>query len=169
MWCGTWDGEKFAPYGGIMDYMPGNAAIKACPAFNELLDESDTFNKGNGGYGYNTCYIGNSFGNYSLPEQPADMGSIAEPAETAAFGDSILYQPWSGSFTECYSITPPDHGWGAASPDIHFRHKERAVILWLDNHVSTEKLSYSNGYEYQKFSIGWFGSREDGNRYFDRR
>ena len=168
MWCGSWDGKKFAPYGGIMDYMQGNEAIKACPEFLANFDESDTFNKGNGGYGYNVYYVGNTFGNYSLPDRPAKVINIANPTETAAFGDSILFQSWKGNFTECYSITPPDGGWGAASPDIHFRHKQKAVILWLDNHFSAEKFGYSTG-EYEKFSIGWFGSQEDGNKYFDRK
>ncbi|MBE6370160.1 MAG: DUF1559 domain-containing protein [Lentisphaerae bacterium] len=170
MWCGSWDGKKFAPRGGIMDYMPENAAIKECPELAEALDENDTYNKGNGGYGYNVYYVGDTFGNMgSLPNLPAALSAIANPAETAAFGDSILFQSWSGNtFTECYSITPPDAGWGTPSPDIHFRHSKQVVICWLDGHVDVEKYSYSNGNDYAERRIGWFGDKADGNRYFDR-
>lgn len=169
MWCGSWDGKKFAPQGGIMDYMPDNAAIKMCPEFSEILDESDTYNKGNGGYGYNVYYVGNTFGNYGLPDKPANLSAIANAQETTAFGDSILFQSWSGNtFTECYSITPPDGGWGMPSPDIHFRHAKQVVICWLDGHVTTENFSYSNGSDYEERYIGWFGDKADGNRYFDR-
>ena len=169
MWCGSWDGKKFVPQGGIMDYMPGNSAIKECPEFSEMLDENDISNKGNGGYGYNVYYVGNTFGNYGLPDRPAALSSIANPQETAAFGDSILFQAWENQkYTECYSITPPDAGWGTPSPDIHFRHAKQVVICWLDGHVSAEKLSYSNGSDYETHFIGWFGDKADGNRYFDR-
>lgn len=169
MWCGSWDGKKFSPIGGIMDYMPENAAISVCPEFSEILDENDSFNKGNGGYGYNVYYVGNTFGHYGLPEKPANLSAIADPAETATFGDSILLQSWSGNtFTESYSITPPDGGWGMPSPDLHFRHAKQVVICWLDGHVTTENFSYSNGSDYEDRHIGWFGSKADGNRYFDR-
>ena len=152
-----------------MDYMPDNAAIKECPEFSEILDENDTANKGNGGYGYNVYYVGNSFGYYDLPEKPAHLSAIADARETAAFGDSILFQSWSvGTFTESYSITPPDGGWGMPSPDIHFRHARQAIICWLDGHVSGENISYSNDNSYGQKNIGWFGDKADGNRYFDR-
>ena len=168
MWCGSWDGKKFAPNGGIMDYMPEQAAIKECPELAEALDESDTFNKGNGGYGYNVYYVGNTFGNYALPDRPVTMGGVADPSATATFGDSILLQSGKNTLTECYSITPPDGGWGAAAPDIHFRHQKQAVICWLDGHVTSENFGYGYSDDYDKYNIGWFGKKSDGNDFFDR-
>ena len=169
MWCGSWDGKRFAPKGGIMDYMPDNAAIKECPELAEVMDENDTYNKGNGGYGYNVYYVGDTFGNMGgLPNLPTKLSAIASPTETVAFGDSILFQSWGNKkFTESYSVTPPDAGWGTPSPDIHFRHAKQVVICWMDGHVNTEQYSFSNGNDYAERHIGWFGDKADGNRYFD--
>ena len=108
-------------------------------------------------------YIGSYFHCHTLPIINSFVQIVI------LYGDSIIFQSWgSQTYTESYSITPPDAGWGTPSPDIHFRHSKQVVICWLDGHVDVEKYSYSNGNDYAERRIGWFGDKADGNRYFDR-
>ncbi len=168
-WCGVKSGGKFEPEGGLMDYMYENAAVKECPEVSQTLDAGDTYNKGNGGYGYNVNYLGNAYGNWSFPYRPANLSAVSDPGETAAFGDSI-YPQSKTSFTEMYSITSPVN---AYSPDVHFRHGRTASICWLDGHVTGELFGYTisaNGFSQAEMSavgVGWFGDSSDGDRYFD--
>ena len=162
-WCGVNRNGKIEPEGGIMPYMSGSSQIKVCPELSEVLDESDIFNKGNGGYGYNISYIGNTPGHYDAPNKSAHISAVANPADTAAFGDS-LYMQSNGKFTEMYSITAPGM---AYSPDINFRHNQQASIAWLDGLVTAEKITWSLSEDYKKHLLGWFGNQGDGDKHFD--
>ncbi len=162
-WCGVNRNGKIEPEGGIMPYMSDSSQIKACPELSHALDESDSYNKGNGGYGYNISYIGNTPGHFTAPNKSANISAVADPADTAAFGDS-LYMQSNGKFTEMYSITAPSM---AYSPDINFRHNQHASIAWLDGHVTAEKISWSLSDNYKTHHLGWFGSQSDGDKHFD--
>ena len=163
-WCGVNLNGKIEPQGGIMDYMAESNAIKTCPELSQILDKNDSYNKGNGGYGYNISYLGNTPGHYSAPNKSANISSIGNPDDTVAFADS-LYMQSNGTFTEMYSITAPTM---AYSPDMNFRHSQNAVAGWLDGHVTAEKLSFSLNDNYKKYDLGWFGSPADDDKHFDR-
>ena len=163
-WCGVNINGRIEPQGGIMDYMAESNSIKSCPELSQLLDESDSYNKGNGGYGYNISYIGNTPGHYTAPNLPANMSAIGNPDDTVVFADS-LYMQDNGKFTEMYSITAPTM---AYSPDMNFRHSKNAIAGWLDGHVTAEKLSFSLNDNYKKYDLGWFGSSADDDKHFDR-
>jgi len=162
-WCGVNRNGKIEPEGGIMPYMAESSQIKICPELSEALDESDTYNKGNGGYGYNISYLGNTPGHYTAPNKSAHISAAADPADTAAFGDS-LYMQNNGTFTEMYSITAPSM---AYAPDMNFRHSQQASVAWLDGHVSAERISWSLSSNYKKHQLGWFGNENDGDKHFD--
>ena len=164
IWCGKNINGKIEPQGGIMDYMAESQTAKSCPELSQVLDENDIYNKGNGGYGYNISYIGNTPEHYSAPNKSAHISSIANPDDTIAFADS-LYMQNNGKFTEMYSITAPGM---AYSPDMNFRHSQHAVAGWLDGHVTTEKLSFSLNDNYKKHNLGWFGNPDDDDKHFDR-
>ena len=162
-WCGVNRNGKVEPEGGIMPYMAESQQIKSCPELYQMLDESDIFNKGNGGYGYNISYLGNTPGHYEAPNKSAQLSAVANVDETVAFGDS-LYMQSNGKFTEMYSITAPSL---AYSPDMNFRHNQHASVGWLDGHVTVEKITYSLTDEYKNNLLGWFGDEADGDRFFD--
>ena len=178
-WCGTRKGDRFEPVGGLMDYLADSGGVKECPELRDQLDPDDPYNKGNGGYGYNVNALGGAdkadyshWPNVIYPS--ANLAAVANPGETAAFGDSIMVQS-SGIFTEMYSITEPADGkYGPTSPDIHFRHGGYAAICWTDGHVTRELFSFTRAHytgvsqaQCAAWKVGWFGSEADGNRYFD--
>ena len=53
--------------------------------------------------------------------------------------------------------------WGGYSwPSIHFRHREKANIVWADGHVSSHKsngftLAIYDGIDAASVNLGWFG------------
>ncbi|MCP3966988.1 MAG: hypothetical protein GY750_17345 [Lentisphaerae bacterium] len=60
------------------------------------------------------------------------------------------------------------------SPSLHFRHSTRCNVVWVDSHVSSEKMEFSKGYSFLSLSpvecrklykLGWMG--QDNNNLFD--
>jgi prepilin-type processing-associated H-X9-DG protein len=49
-------------------------------------------------------------------------------------------------------------------PTIHFRHLERANVIWCDGHANAQEMSFTRG-DYGEFNLGWFGPRS--NELFD--
>ena len=163
-WCGINRNGKMEPEGGIMPYMCESAQSKECPELAQVLDDTDIYNKENGGYGYNISYVGNTPGSYTAPNKSAHISAIGTPDDTVSFADS-LYMSGENKFTEMYSVTAPSM---AYSPDMNFRHSRTASVGWLDGHVSSEKISYSMNDNFLKYDLGWFGNKSDNDRHFDR-
>ena len=163
-WCGVSRNGRMEPEGGIMPYMGESAQSKECPELAQVLDDTDIYNKGNGGYGYNISYVGNTPGSYTAPNKSAHISAIGTPDDTVSFADS-LYMSGENKFTEMYSVTAPTM---AYSPDMNFRHSKTASTGWLDGHVSSEKISYSLNDNFLKYDLGWFGNKSDNDRHFDR-
>jgi len=51
------------------------------------------------------------------------------------------------------------------SPSIHFRHRDRANVVWCDGHATAEAMTRSSGAAAQKLMVGWFG-QQTGNFFF---
>ena len=161
-WCGKVINNEYSAEGGLMDYL--SKGIKMCPTLFEKFKtgEATFMNSGCGGYGYNQYYLGGEcWKTGGLPI--AKTTQAANPTKTVAFADSIQID-WQGKeMIEMYWISPPDSGGWTNYPDIHFRHNRRAIAGWLDAHVSSEQLTYSqDGYKSNEeylnvYFMGWFG------------
>lgn len=168
--------------GPLLDYLPGQA-VRNCPSFQEF---NSGFEAGCGGYGYNQTFVGQYLalagtdaegrGLYRAgSDAPSQTGNHAEafasPAETAAFSDTAFAQ--NGGIIE-YSFCEPPRGamvsetwWPTLvrRPSMHFRHVEQINVVWLDAHVSSEQMTFSNnsagsaygGTNPIDFDIGFFG------------
>ncbi|HEX5176641.1 MAG TPA: H-X9-DG-CTERM domain-containing protein [Chthoniobacteraceae bacterium] len=156
------DGRK----GPLAPYLGGDGAIKLCPSLRNVL-QSESFEYGCGGYGYNALYVG---GTPVSRWVPARIGQIGRASRTVMFTDTAF--PRKNGLQE-YAFSEP---WcwvdvlgrlrGKLSPSVHFRHANTANVAWCDGHVSAESPSeLGDGNQYggdaRKWNIGWFGPSTD--------
>ncbi|NCC51924.1 MAG: prepilin-type N-terminal cleavage/methylation domain-containing protein [Spartobacteria bacterium] len=172
------DGEK----GPLAPYMGAEGAIRACPTFVNYVRhnaDANTFEASCGGYGYNDRGVGSQayLSGYNRASvrhgMPGDK--IKDPSHTVAFADTAFPQPYSNprylieySFAEAYhflSGSPPRESGAHSTPSIHFRHNEKANVVWVDGHVSAEELTTSAGALSESHQLGWFGGPD--NQLFD--
>lgn len=127
-WFGQGSGNTWDRTEGLLFPYMRNTDIHQCQSLRSVRFGNS--------FGYNYQYLGgdtgvtNSWANgYGFPATDA---SIQDPSGTIAFADTgYLYQ---GQFYESIGITRPSD-WYQDSPDIHFRHQERANMFFLDGHV----------------------------------
>jgi prepilin-type N-terminal cleavage/methylation domain-containing protein/prepilin-type processing-associated H-X9-DG protein len=182
-WCGSRNStnDPFEPAGGLLTGYLGNSKdAKSCPT-SPQVSKTGGFggfgtNAGSGGYGYNGTYLGQQTNTWGDPAwfYPSRVTQIKQSSKTIAFADSAGLNT-SKTFIQMYSISPPQSTWGGMSPDMHFRHADRANVNWVDGHVTSEKMTFSHAH-YQGASdgdcmnilkLGWFGA--DNNDLFDRK
>jgi prepilin-type N-terminal cleavage/methylation domain-containing protein/prepilin-type processing-associated H-X9-DG protein len=181
-WCGSRSSssDPFEPKGGFLTGYLGNSEdAKSCPNSPQVSKTGGlgfSTNAGSGGYGYNGTYLGQQTNVYGDPAwyYPTRVSQVRQSSKTIAFADSAGLDS-NKKHVQIYSITPPQSAWGPGSPDMHFRHADRANVNWVDGHVSSNKLAFSHAH-YQGASagdclnllkIGWFGA--DNNDLFDRK
>jgi len=155
-------------------YLGDSGAVKECPAF---VKHDKGFETGTGGYGYNAIGVGSQsylYGSYAGSTKGMAPEHIANPATTIMFADSAFVESKKGkvsifeySFAEPYfhlSDMEPVEAYQAV-PSIHFRHDDVANVVWVDGHVTSEKMEsmYTASQTGQK--IGWFGPSD--NSLFD--
>ncbi len=193
-WHGERDGigEVFdSSRGALVDYLGSEERVKDCPVFDSdaLLRERDGFERGNGGYGYNNRFVGTQLAKlvddeYVVTDDRggAYVSDVKRPGETVMFTDSALAQGRSGrpgrgarTWLIEYSFAEPrfhpQYPTSRATPSVHFRHRERANVVWCDGHVDAERMTFSYKSRFYPvdpadFSIGWFGVSDD-NSLFD--
>jgi prepilin-type N-terminal cleavage/methylation domain-containing protein/prepilin-type processing-associated H-X9-DG protein len=154
----------------------GVNGIRQCPAFS--FNQGLGFERGNGGYGYNSDALGSGLGvsalaSLSLPaaefekqvvNRPARVSHIKHPAAKIAFTDAAIADP---NLIEYSFVTPPlDTDGNTTSPSIHFRHRRQANIAWADGHVTSERFEWAypvNIYGAQNVPLllGFFGPRDN--------
>ncbi len=200
-----WFGERedvnqpFNMSGPLSGYLPGGL-LKACGSFTDFAQtagQDAAFESGCGGYGYNDLYIGGRFDLYKSVRDNDDnfkrgygksaaTGSPAQGAETVMFTDTAFNRGGVGtmaySFTHAPKWVPAQpYGGGAPDPSIHFRHKGRANVAWVDTHVSSEPMTFApdrtpeageiSPEEAMDLELGWFGDYfkrlPDANYLFD--
>lgn len=170
--------EPFSREGGpLSPYLP-KQIVEGCPSFDDYLTG---FEAGCGGYGYNNNFVGQNVIAHGKVYKPANRawhlsGShitmFANPRATVAFTDTAFVHDGLIEYPFCESPTWPLFG-TEPRPSIHFRHLGKTNVVWLDTHVSSEWLSFSNdvmtGNPYGgspiDFDVGWFGPRN--NSLFD--
>jgi len=181
-WFGVRGGmsESFSRDGGpLSPYLSGHM-VKGCPSFEDF---ERGFEAGCGGYGYNNSFVGQYIvrqrgGRYRIGHPKWHvMGNLAHaflrPAETVAFTDTAF--PGASGVMEysfCEAPKWPLSPQRLVVPSIHFRHLGTANVVWLDGHVSSERMTFSDealpgpvAGRARAHDIGWFGPKT--NRLFD--
>jgi prepilin-type N-terminal cleavage/methylation domain-containing protein/prepilin-type processing-associated H-X9-DG protein len=154
----------------------GTTKATACPAFRPDHDFRPGFETANGGYGYNAIGVGSTAYLAGFSAASARQGlrpaQVDTPAATLQFGDAALGQPYGRPthLIEYSFLEPPRHlRWGStaeatpALPSLHFRHRQRVNVVWVDGHHSAETPTQSQ--PVAGHSLGWFGTPVD-NRPF---
>lgn len=183
--------EPFDPLKGPLVGYLGAGAVKECPEKGKFIKGQNwntNYEQGCGGYGYNQAYIGSwlwrsglSWNDVGTHENTTIITEIARPVETIMFADCAMANKNSNgnAYIHEYSFAEPafwlNNGkpatsWGYASPSIHFRHRDKANVAWVDGRISSEsRTEYNgrNGYGVKSadFAIGWFGPLD--NSQFD--
>ena len=166
--------------GPLSSCLGDSKAVRACPStFNlGLVTSGDAaFEAGCGGYGYNYLGVGSRSYVLGYTEAASKLGmkpeEITRPSSTVMFCDTAFAQYGAGqTFLIEYSFAEPDKFLSAAgalygepTPSIHFRHRNRANVVWCDGHATAEAMTKSDDSIDQGLSIGWFGN-EGSNFYF---
>lgn len=161
----------------LASYFAGDE-VKQCPQkvnFRKGNPWDYNFEDGCGGYGYNMTYIGSRIWEGYSDEncrKPVRNFEVASSAQTIMFADCAMAKADGGvSYYLEYSFAePPWNGWSYAWPSIHFRHRGRANVGWVDGHISSETMTDFNiviydGINSSDVMLGWFGPLD--NSLFD--
>ena len=169
--------EPFNPLKGPLVKYLADGKVKECPEKNNFVKDKKSFEQGCGGYGYNGVYIGSQQWRSGLAGQQAyecttRLTDVASPAETIMFTDCAMARADEGApyYLEYSFAEPPLNDWGYAWPSIHFRHRGRANVGWVDGHISSEVMNDFNiviydGINSSDVMLGWFGPLD--NTLFD--
>lgn len=162
-WHGVRDDkdEPFDPLRGpLVEYL-ADGEVKECPGrvkFMKGKSWEESFEKGCGGYGYNMAYLGsrhwqrchnNSPDAWRRPYiETTRIVEVKKPNQTLMFTDTAYDQ--QGNLIE-YSFAEPPHfvmyGYVSsryAKPTIHFRHRQKANVAWVDGSVDSRKIAKFN-------------------------
>ncbi|MEM7391027.1 MAG: type II secretion system protein [Verrucomicrobiota bacterium] len=165
----------------LAPFMGTDRSLRRCPTFKSFKTGANhnAFESSCGGYGYNHAGVGSRSYQFGFNGEGLERGmkpmNIRKPAQTVMFTDAAFPQPYGRpdylieySFAEAYhfisSREPEETRW-TASPSIHFRHNDRANVIWCDGHLSAEKLTMIGYPGSGPFRIGWFGEAD--NALFD--
>jgi prepilin-type processing-associated H-X9-DG protein/prepilin-type N-terminal cleavage/methylation domain-containing protein len=178
-WFGVRNREgRFEPRDGpLVPYLRDGGVLRECPSFAPAVG----FDAGTGGYVYNSiCVGGRAWWEGFRPEafdKSAREADLACPAETAMFADGAL--DVGTGIAEYAFMTPPPAvaariaGAFPFDPAIHFRHGERANVVFADGHghalpraLSIPTSPVYPGAAPARHGVGWFGPVE-GNTPYD--
>ena len=170
--------EPFVPRKGPLVNYLSDGQVKQCTQHVEFRHRDPwdwDFEDGCGGYGYNMTYLGSLIWTGKPYGQACQSSSKAAgvkyPCETLMFADTAMAKrdndvPY---FLE-YSFAEPPFFIGSngepmtnwyASPSIHFRHLDRANVVWSDGHVDGHTMVTSDlinvyGVKSSEMMLGWF-------------
>jgi prepilin-type N-terminal cleavage/methylation domain-containing protein/prepilin-type processing-associated H-X9-DG protein len=166
--------------GPLSSCLGDSKAVRVCPSMGKwgfLTTGDAAFEAGCGGYGYNYLGVGSRSYVLGYTEAASQLGmrpeEIAHPSTTVMFSDTAFAQYSAGqTFLIEYSFVEPDKSlsanrvmYGQPVPSIHFRHRNRANIVWCDGHATAEAMTKSDDSTDQRVRVGWFGN-EGSNFYF---
>ncbi len=177
-----WHGERrdinsaFDPAKGPLAGYLGDGEIRNCPHrvdFHQGATWAASFEKGCGGYGYNQTYLGSAVSKKGLDFEAmyaltAKLSQVGQPSGTLMFTDTALLQEGAeGTHLIEYSFAEPPYFFYAgqmnlsSTASIHFRHRDKANVIWVDGHTSSETMGDLEGSDIygvhsSAYSIGWF-------------
>src|SRR6266850_3151436 len=137
-WIGTGpEGDRLfdSKQGALDPYLRGRG-IEVCPAFDYTSSQLKLKATGSSfGYGYNW------FLSSPLGEPTVSTTLIARPSDTTLFADAAQVNTWQAPASP---TNPMLEEWyyvdtSTNQPNGHFRHRQRANVVFSDSHVGTEK------------------------------
>ena len=172
--------------------------VKMCPEFVPFARDAAEYNvyeEGTGGYGYNQRGVGSRrydldyYPRGSLSDRTFTVGmrttEITRPGATVMFTDAAVLEGTGPHYLIEYSFAEApywvDEDWWnpgqiaetsmTSKPSIHFRHRDKANVVWCDGHANEQSFAFTNemdpkyARELERHKIGWFGP--DSNVLFD--
>jgi prepilin-type processing-associated H-X9-DG protein len=139
-WCAAMKAGETPDFDrGVISSYLRVGQVQSCPSWNREVSSM----KPGLGYGYNWMALGYppmwaAYISWWCPgwpyNSPARDVEVSRPSETIAFADSAIRDtddPELITETVATAPTSQDHGY----PSMHFRHSERANIVFCDGHV----------------------------------
>lgn len=175
-WHGVRDSydEQFDPLRGPLAGYLADGSVKECPQkvnFRKGDPWDWDFEDGCGGYGYNDVYIGSRMWQSGTSDKATKITEVGSPGATIMFADAAMSKLDGGvPYYLEYSFVKPRYWfsggqfhpeWGDPSPSIHFRHRGRANVAWVDGHIDArERADYDGinayGVKSADMMLGWF-------------
>ena len=118
--------------GALFPYLQGRG-VEVCPALKTTGRFKFKAAGATYGYGYNLSF--------STPPgaPPFGTGRVRRPSETAVFADAAQVNWWQPPASEENPLLEEWYYVNATEPTAHFRHRQRAEVLFFDGHVEPEK------------------------------
>lgn len=158
--------------GPLSGYLSG--VFLNCPEkvnYEAVEPSNSDYEGGSGGYGYNMIYLGSVIW-YQAYEDPAcnetaTISEVKNPGQTLIFCDTAMSIRTSRLIEWCnaeprYLVIggESDETWNP-KPSLHFRHRKMVTVVWVDGHISYEKMGRYDGrndigIKYSSFKLGWF-------------
>ncbi len=159
-WWGSFDGTTLRPSEGLLYPYTRNEGIAADPIFPRSMRTA----LGLTGFGYNYSFLSPS--EYLPPtwEEAAiavNESQVEMVSETIAFATSARLNNWDFAAPTLEGnayLDPPSMDF----PSLHGRHTRRAVIVWVDSHVSTvqpviRQGAFGYGFQGEDFTLHHLG------------
>jgi prepilin-type N-terminal cleavage/methylation domain-containing protein/prepilin-type processing-associated H-X9-DG protein len=175
--------EPFDPLKGPLVSYLADGKVKECPERVKFIKADNwdgSYEKGCGGYGYNATYLGSRHWQAGIGWEWADkkttrISEVRSPSQTLMFADCAMSKN-QGSYIETSFAWQPFIVYGGMqmnmfmSATIHFRHRDRANIGWVDGHISAEQMAEFDGKNVylvtsREAMLGWFNPLD--NSLFD--
>lgn len=152
----------FEPEGGYLSpYLGHTGQVNRCPLLDRISNVR-SFEIGSGGYGYNSIYLGGIWSGGQ--HRPVDYTRLPQPSQTVFFATTAFANA-NGIMEYPFSDPYQSQDGRSLQPSTHFRANGKALVAWLDGHVSLESPNNQAGPNYyggdnREQSIGWFGPTE---------
>ena len=134
------EGERTfdAKQGALYEYVNG-LGVEICPSLNYASGHFKLKAKGAAyGYGYNVHVSTNEFGGARNVQTIRDPSQIALFADAAQINDfQSPASPENPLLEEWYYVDAAEGALGY--PNAHFRHQQRANVVFVDGHVDREQ------------------------------
>ncbi len=116
-----------------------NEKVFQCPSRFTLKSYDKPFT----GYAYNATYVGGGYSDWDgQADPPAKLSRIQNPSRTVLIADSAIWSAWtSETIANNYLRAPGDIYY--FGPNVHFRHNDRANVLFCDGHVESIGTKYN--------------------------
>lgn len=122
-----------ATQGALYPYLLGRG-VEICPALNYSDPLYKPKAKGAAyGYGYNILF--------GPPgPSPVNIGKIARPSDTAVFADCAQVNNFLEPASPNNPLLEEFYYFNKIERTVHFRHQQRAEVVFFDGHVGAEKM-----------------------------
>ena len=159
-----------------------------CPLFHKFASpDHPSVERSSSGYGYSQC-IGTKIYYTDNPDSDKSFNSgimaknLSNPSMTVMFSDTAMNVSSSGAVLSSasgasniagYSILTSPYGVTNRKtdtnlqnePSMHFRHSGTANIIWVDNHVSAEKMRWTIDEQWRDMLLGFIGEENSNDFY----